>query len=152
MKKIVMMSLIVAGFSFAASAQTDRAMRPADTTRKNMRPPGPPNGDMRQRDEQMLKDLNLSDAQKAQVKKDREEMRPKMEALRNNTSLTPDQKRTQMQAIREEQKKKMDAILTPEQKAKMEAQRKKMQDDRKRPDMGNVDPKSSDNPNKNEPN
>ena len=128
MKKTLFLSLLVAGLGFGASAQIDRMVKPGDSTRNKMRPMQ--DGRMRQQNEQMLKDLNLTDAQKEQFKKNNEEMRPKMEALRGNTTLSQDEKRTQMKALREEQKAKMDALLTPDQKVKFEEARKKMMEER----------------------
>ena len=147
MKKIVLFSLLIAGISVAASAQTDRVVK-QDSSKMRMHQQM---GNMRQNQE-MMKDLNLTPDQSAKMKNVMEEMRPKMDALRDNTSLTPDEKRSQLKALRDEQKTKVDAILTPDQRTKMEEKRKKMMEEKKRPDMGNVDPKSSDNPNKHEPN
>ena len=151
MKKILFLSLLVAGLGFGASAQIDRVVKAPDSTQMKMR--GQQDGRMRQGNQQMLKDLNLTDVQKEQFKKNNEEMRAKMEALRDNASLSQDDKRTQMKAIRDEQKAKMDALLTPEQKIKFDEMRKKMMEERKqKPDMGKVDPKTNDNNNfKSEP-
>lgn len=73
---------------------------------------------------EMAKDLNLTDAQKTQMQQLMTQMRPKMEAIRNNTSLTPEQKRTQMQELRKTQMEQMKSILTPEQQQKMQSMQK----------------------------
>ena len=92
-----------------------------------------------------LHDLNLSDAQKAQIKVimdanrptegSMQEMKTLMTAKRDGT-ITPEQKE-RLKAIRGEQKSKMElvhtqimAILTPEQRATMDAKRKEMKDRR----------------------
>jgi len=124
MKKLLLFSIIVSGFSIAASAQTDRKF---DSTKR--RPPM--EGRMREDNQQMIKDLNLTQAQQDQFKKNNEELRTKMQTLRDNTALTQDEKRSQMKAIRDEQKTKMDALLTADQKTKWEASRKKMMEERK---------------------
>ena len=142
MKKILFAALVCAGFATTASAQIDRVVKPRDSASNKMR--GPMGGPSREQNEQMMKELNLTDAQREQMKKNNEEMRPKMEALRNNTALSEEDKRAQMKSLREEQKAKMDALLTPEQKVKWDAMRKKMMEERKKPDMGNVDPKTKD--------
>jgi len=144
MKKILALSLAFAGFAFAASAQTDRVVAsPSDNAPKEIRGGGP----NRMQNEQMMKDLNLTDVQKEQMKKNMQEMRAKMEDLRNNTTLSEDDRRTQMKALREEQKTKMDALLTPEQKEKWQAARKKMMEERKNNPNGFGDrgPKPTDN-------
>ena len=129
MKKILFLSLMVAGLGFSASAQIDRVVKAPDSTQIKQGPG--PDGRMRQRNEQMLKDLNLTDTQKEQFKKNNEEMRAKMDALRSNTSLGDEDRRIQMKALRDEQKTKMDALLTPEQKIKFDEARKKMMEERK---------------------
>jgi len=40
--------------------------------------------------------------------------------VRNDTSLSPEQKRAQMKTIRTQVKDSIDAVLTPEQQAKMQ--------------------------------
>jgi Spy/CpxP family protein refolding chaperone len=148
MKKFVFAALLCAGFA-AASAQTDRIVKPRDSASIGMR--RPMDGPSKAQNQEMINTLNLTDAQKEQMKKNNEEMRPKMEALRDNTTLTPDEKRTQMKALRDEQKAKMDALLTPDQKVKWEEMRKKRMEERKKPDLGSVDPKTMDNAHANEP-
>lgn len=64
-------------------------------------------------------DLDLSQEQKAQVKQIREEAREKMQALRNDSSLSPEERQARMQALRKETHEKMDAVLTPEQREKL---------------------------------
>ena len=98
--------------------------------------------------------LNLTDAQKAQMKQLREETKARIEAILTpeqraqmqsaqpgpgggkkrggqwkNMNLTEAQKQ-QMQQIREETKQKMEAILTPEQKAMMQEKRQNWQQGR----------------------
>jgi Spy/CpxP family protein refolding chaperone len=73
---------------------------------------------------EMAKDLNLSDAQKTQMQQLMTQMRPKMESIRSNTSLSEDQKRAQMQELRKGQMEQMKSILTPEQQQKMQSMRK----------------------------
>ena len=96
--------------AFSASAQENRAYD------KNEMHNGGGGG--------LMKELNLTDAQKAQMKPIREEMRAKMEAIRQNTALTEEQKKNQMEVLHKEQKQKMEAVLTPEQRTKFEELRK----------------------------
>ena len=71
-----------------------------------------------------MKELNLTDAQKTQMKANHEEMNGKMDKIRQDASLSEDQKKSQMEALRGEQRQKMESILTPEQKTKFEEIRK----------------------------
>lgn len=62
--------------------------------------------------------LNLSPDQKAQIKGFLVDAQTKAKAVRTNTSLTPEQKRTQVQEIMKSLRESITGILTPEQRAK----------------------------------
>jgi len=81
------------------------------TTSTNQRPAGMrgPNFD------QLAQRLELTDDQKAKFKPILEAQMKKMRDLRSDTSLTSQDRRTQMQAIREETATQLKAVLTPEQ-------------------------------------
>ncbi len=85
-------------------------------------PPGG-GGNRGQRMEQMLASLNLSADQTQKVQAVMEAQRPAMEAIRNDTTLTREQRREKMQAIRQGTDSQMSAILTPEQKTKWDQER-----------------------------
>lgn len=92
--------------------------------------------------------LNLTDAQKAQMKQIRESTRAKIEAVLTdeqkvqlrtamqqqgkdrqafrNLNLTDDQQ-AKIRAIRQESRKQMDEVLTPEQRAQLQQQRQTRQ-------------------------
>jgi Spy/CpxP family protein refolding chaperone len=72
---------------------------------------------------EMQKDLNLTAAQQDQLKALRDQYRPKHEAIRNNTSLTQEQKRQQSQELMKAQQEQMKSILTAEQLQKMQQKR-----------------------------
>lgn len=91
----------------------------------------------------MFRDLNLTDDQKAQIKTildsnkpdqaQMDQMKAIREARKNGTQLTDDQK-AQLKANREAQRTKMEsvhqqilAVLTPEQKAQLDAKHQEMQ-------------------------
>lgn len=122
MKKLLFLSIVFGACTFGASAQ--------DSTRQRQQPPM--DGRMRGGGNiEMFKDLNLSEAQQAEIKKSFDDQKAKMETLRGNTSLSDADKRTQMKTIREEQQSKIKSILTTEQNTKWEAARHKMMDERK---------------------
>lgn len=64
--------------------------------------------------------LNLTAAQKQKLQALRQKNRQQMQALRT-ANLTPEQRRTRMQALRESQRNQFLSILTPAQQARMKA-------------------------------
>jgi Spy/CpxP family protein refolding chaperone len=68
-------------------------------------------------------DLNLSDDQKAQMKKIHEGAKSQIEAINNDTALSADQKQAKIQAVRRGTHKQTETILTPEQRQTMKAWR-----------------------------
>lgn len=74
----------------------------------------------------MVKDLNLTAAQKAQLKALREEAKQRRQAMTQNGSLSDADKRTQVRTMRAEYREKFLAVLTPEQREKLKAQRSQM--------------------------
>ena len=72
----------------------------------------------------MMRDLNLSDSQKAQVEQFRKVEHEKMDSL-DKQALTRDQYREQSMAIRHETQQQIESVLTPDQKAKMETTMKR---------------------------
>src|SRR5262245_21001251 len=69
---------------------------------------------------QLAADLKLTDQQKPKVKVVLEEQVKKMQELRDDTSLSQQDRRAKLMTIREEGNKKMKEILTPEQFKKYE--------------------------------
>ena len=65
--------------------------------------------------------LSLTDDQTTAVKAILSEGQGKIEAVRANTSLTPQDQHAQMRAIRQDENTKIKALLTPDQAAKFEA-------------------------------
>ncbi len=118
----------------AAMAQQDTPP-PPDGAMQGPPPGGHGRGGPEHRLEMMKHHLNLTDDQTAQLKTVLEGERAKMEALRSNTSLTPQDRRAQMMAIHQDGDSKIHAFLTPDQKTKfdeMEArQREHMQEGRR---------------------
>jgi Spy/CpxP family protein refolding chaperone len=70
-------------------------------------------------------ELNLTDAQKAQLKPMFQQQREQMQALKADTSLTQDQKREKMQQLRADGRKQFLSVLTPEQQQKLREMRAK---------------------------
>lgn len=109
MKKIVAGVLAIASFVFSAQAQTTPKM-------KHFR--------HRHQHEMMMKELNLTPAQQAQLKANRDNYQKQWQDLNKTENITVKQARDKKEALRKEQKEKMMSILTPEQKATLEQLKK----------------------------
>lgn len=124
MKKIISLTLAFAIFGFSVSAQQNRQMK----SHKK--------GDARHQGQQkeMIKDLNLSDNQKAALKANREANKAKMEALKQQDNLTVKEMRERKAALMQEQKSQMENLLTAEQKATVASRKTSMDGKRKQMD------------------
>lgn len=114
MKKLLTIAVAFSLFTISANAQVQRNVSPSQKMQ---------NDSTHRRGGKMMKDLNLTDAQKTQMKESRENMKQQREAINNDASLTQDQKKAKMQDLGKAQREKMSSILTPDQKAKMQADR-----------------------------
>lgn len=76
------------------------------------------------------KDLNLTQEQKDQLSKLRADSKTQFELVRNDKSLSDDQKKEKIQALRKDQQAKFQSVLTKEQLQKMESARKERKDKR----------------------
>ena len=71
--------------------------------------------------EDELAKLNLTDDQKAQVTKIHEDTKSQMDAVKSDSSLTPDQRRAKAQEIRKSSHEQVMQLLTPEQRKQMKS-------------------------------
>lgn len=76
--------------------------------------------------QRILAQLNLTDAQKADIQKIMKASDDASTAVRNDTTLTPEAKRAKMQDIRKDTIAKIKAVLTPEQAKKFDELLKQM--------------------------
>lgn len=124
MKLFRVVAVMVCGAGLATSAalaQQDAPPPPPDGQQQQGPPAGGRHGwDPDHRAEMMQKRLGLSDDQTAQVKAILVDSQIKMEALRSNTSLAPQDRRAQAEAMRQDQQAKVRAVLTPDQQAKFD--------------------------------
>ena len=79
-------------------------------------------------------DLGLSDEQKEQVKQIRNSRREQMEALRQDTSLSLEERRAKAREIRTNSRSQMESVLTPEQMEKLQKHRQELRNRRGRHD------------------
>jgi Spy/CpxP family protein refolding chaperone len=131
-------ALFVAGLSATAALAQDAPPPPPPADQTQGPPAGGPGGrgmNPERRMEMLQKQLKLSPDQATQLKSILDDQRAKMETLRSNTSLTQQDRRSQMMTMHQEEETKIHAVLTPDQQKKyddMEARmRERMQERRK---------------------
>ena len=131
---MVRSAVLVCGLGVAAAGAAfaqDQAPPPPPSGQMGPPPGGGPRGRMMDpgaRADMLKKNLNLTDDQTSQVKSIFEDSRTKMEALRSNSSLSQDDRRSQMVSLRKAENDKIEALLTPEQKTKYTAMQEQMRD------------------------
>src|SRR5262245_5323124 len=77
--------------------------------------------------------LNLTDDQRAQIKKIHEDARMKSDAVKADSSLSDADKKARMRTIRQEAKKQAQEVLTPEQREQLKAKMKERHAQRPEP-------------------
>ncbi len=105
--------LALTGLPRLATAQ-DNSQEPAPSAQQPA--PSPRQGMHGQR---MLERLNLTDDQKAQIKKIHEDARAKMDAIRTDSSLSDAERKAKIQEIRRSTMRQVHAVLTPEQRQQL---------------------------------
>jgi Spy/CpxP family protein refolding chaperone len=68
--------------------------------------------------DRLTQQLNLTDEQKAKIKPILEDQAKQMETLRGDTSVSPQDRRSQFMQLRENTSKKIRAVLDPDQQKK----------------------------------
>ncbi|MFT4093136.1 MAG: hypothetical protein QM640_05815 [Niabella sp.] len=126
MKKAIFLAAAISALSITATyaQDTDAPPPPPKEKKEGGDRKGP--GGMK-----MYEDLNLTQEQKDKIKAIEDENRPKLQAIRQDASLSDDDKRSKSMELRKAQKEKIDEILTPEQKTKLDEKMKKMREERK---------------------
>ena len=114
--RMPLIALLLAGFG--AFAQDSSQPVPAPTSPKHM------HGDRAERHLRRLsKRLNLTDDQKEKIRPIFQEEEKQLTGLETDSTLTAQQKHKKTREIRRSSKSQMDAILTPEQKEKVQGGR-----------------------------
>lgn len=116
----------------SALAQTTDQPSPAAQSDAPPPPPGgrPPRGGPGHRIEMLQHELNLTPDQTTQVRALLETERSKAEAVRSNSALSADDRRSQMMAIHQDTNTKMHTLLTPDQVTKYDAMEARMRERR----------------------
>jgi Spy/CpxP family protein refolding chaperone len=138
MKKIIL-ALLIVGFANATMAQIRREpstnLNPAaDTTQKISK-------------KEMMDQLNLTKDQRVKWKQIHQNERSQRDAIMANDSLNAEQKKQQLKSLRKDTNQNINAILTEEQRQKLEALKQEMKDDK----MNNHPNLQSNNPNNSVP-
>jgi Spy/CpxP family protein refolding chaperone len=116
-----LLTIILSGamaMSVAAVAQTGNPSTSSDDTHSATTSPN------RERGEKLAQELNLTPEQKTELKTLRENEKQQAQAIKNDSSLTPDQKKAKFQELRKSTHEQMMAKLTPEQQQKFKELRK----------------------------
>lgn len=125
MKKVLLASVcavgVMLGSSFVNAGETELPPPPPPFSEKGEFPPHHfghrPSPEMREKmEKKMAEELGLTEEQKTKAKEIREEGRKKVEPLMEQMKET----REKMDELRKENMKEFEAILTPEQKVKLE--------------------------------
>ena len=115
MKKIILMAFAASIFTLGTQAQVNRKFDSTQNMQNRMK---------RGNAEGMnLQALDLTADQKSQMHKNQEEFKLQREAVRNDASLTPEQKKIKMQEIQKASREKASSLLTADQKAKLKDNR-----------------------------
>lgn len=111
--KISLIAVLVAATVLAYSpALRAQEKEKKDAPKREGRPGGPMS---KERLDKMAEDLKLTADQKTKVEAAMKEQGEKMRALREDTSLSDEQRREKFRSMRDEMDKKMKDILTAEQ-------------------------------------
>ena len=123
MKTLLLVSLLTTG-SFAAMAQVERTPVPApgqaESVRQNTK-------DDKPKFRELLKQLNLTRKQQAQLKQLRADQQSQKTAIENNEQLTGEEKKKQLRELQKKHMSNIQSILTDEQKEKLKMLRQKQE-------------------------
>ncbi|MBS1741775.1 MAG: hypothetical protein JST81_01965 [Bacteroidetes bacterium] len=126
MKRIILSILVILGISFSSFAQDSTAVKKQELRKMkgNLK-------EGKQARKEKMKDLNLSEDQKKEIMANREEMRAKTNAIRNDQSLSEEEKNKKIEALRKEQREKRKEVLTADQKQKLAENKVQQKADKK---------------------
>jgi Spy/CpxP family protein refolding chaperone len=116
-------TMLIAALAAGSLLVWSPALRAVDTNTPSATPPAgaPPVGQpSRPGFERMVEQLNLTADQKTKVQSIMDTQRQKMLDLRNDASLSPEDKQAKRKIVAEEMSQQMKAVLTPEQFDKWE--------------------------------
>lgn len=117
MRRLVLTSTLALTFAASAAFCQQPTQRPANDATATRQQPGNEHGhrafDAHKTAQRLGKRLNLTEDQTAKLEPILATQQQKMAALRSDTSLSRDQRRQQLQAIRQDTKGQLATVLTP---------------------------------------
>ena len=131
---LTILVMLVAGLVFAQTSQAPQ------TSTSDKHAGMHRNGESPEQHLQALSEkLNLTDDQKAKLKPILEDQMQQMKAVREDSSLSPEQKRAKMKSIHESLHNQINAVLTPEQQAKFKQMKQEQMEKHKAMKEGKMD-------------
>lgn len=111
------------------SAHAQQKDQSQNTQPQNAQPNGMRRGHMAERQHMAMlaQKLNLTDAQKTQFQQISRDTRKQAMTIRQDSTLTQDQKREKITALRKQSHQQMFSVLTPEQKEQLKQMREQRQ-------------------------
>lgn len=128
MRRLVLTSTLALTFAASAAFCQQPAQQPANDATATQLQPGNEHAhrafDAHKTAQRIGKRLNLTEDQTAKLEPIFATQQQKMAALRSDTSLSRDQRRQQLQAIRQDTKSQLAAVLTPGQLQQLQSMRR----------------------------
>lgn len=120
--KVAKQVVLAAGFvALTLAPGITRAQSTAPTQSQDQSQAAPPAPQKHSGKHGAMAGLNLTDDQKAQMKKIRESTKSQVDAVKNDSSLTADQQQAKIHEARRSGRMQMVKLLTPEQRQQMKA-------------------------------
>jgi len=123
MKRYLFPIVVLAVSTLALQAENPA---PSSDSPKPEKSHGNPAEMAQKRIEMMSQSLGLTSEQSEKLKEVMKAQAPEREKIKEDTSLSPEQKREKMKALREQSDKEISNLLTPEQQTKWTEQKEKM--------------------------
>lgn len=111
---LIVLILLAAGLTFAQTSQEQQAPTPDKHAGMHHHAES-----VDQLLQTLSQKLNLSDDQKANIKPILQDQMQQMKAVRTDSSLSEEQKRAKIKSIHDSSHDRINAVLTPEQQAKL---------------------------------
>ncbi len=118
MRKVLFATLMLALLSIVPGATPAQEAPAAPSDQQAQKQPPSPEQRVDRMLDRMTQNLSLSDEQREKIRPILLDQVQQMRALRDDTSLSPQDRRAKVRTIRRATRQKVDQILTPEQKAK----------------------------------
>jgi hypothetical protein len=125
-------AILVSGFAYSQSTadQAGQEAQQAGAASQAAAPSDEARAQLQDALTRISTELNLTDDQKEKIKPILQSEFTQLKAVRDDTSLTPDQQQAKAKEIHDSASSQISTILTPEQQQKWEAMKQHAQDER----------------------